>query len=120
GAVYAEADRLGLTRGAGALAAALARVAGASQEELLTAGLVHNDLQDAARSLCPGVDDALDALRATGAGHALVSGSGPTCVGLFSDLEEARDAARQLAARRPAPILTATVPAGSGAVRPAP
>ncbi len=38
---------------------------------------IHNDLQDAARSLCPAIDAALDAARAAGADHALVSGSGP-------------------------------------------
>ena len=44
---------------------------------------VQNDLQDAARSLCPAIDAALAAARAAGADHALVSGSGPTVVGLF-------------------------------------
>ena len=47
-------------------------------------GAIHNDLEDAARSLCPAIDDALDAARDAGADHALVSGSGPTVVGLFT------------------------------------
>ena len=120
GAVYAEADRLGLARDEDGLAAALAQVERALGTDLLTAGPIHNDLQDAARSLCPAIDEALGALRAAGAGHALVSGSGPTCAGLFTGAAHATAAARELAARRPAPILAATVPAGHGAARPAP
>ena len=50
---------------------------------------VHNDLQDAARSLCPSIDDALAAVAATGADHVLVSGSGPTVFGLYDDPERA-------------------------------
>ncbi len=57
---------------------------------------VHNDLQDAARSLCPSIDDALAAVAATGADHALVSGSGPTVFGLFGDPERARAAAAEV------------------------
>jgi 4-diphosphocytidyl-2-C-methyl-D-erythritol kinase len=72
--VYREADRLGLTRPHAAL------------EEVDTRE-IHNDLQDAARSLCPAVDAALDTARAVGADHALVSGSGPTVVGLFLGAE---------------------------------
>ena len=40
-----------------------------------------NDLEPAARSLCPSIDEALAAAREAGADHALVSGSGPTVVG---------------------------------------
>jgi 4-diphosphocytidyl-2-C-methyl-D-erythritol kinase len=75
--VYREADRLGLTRSHAELAALDAQVRAAP------GAAVHNDLQDAARSLCPAIDAALDAARAAGADHALVSGSGPTVVGLF-------------------------------------
>src|SRR4051812_9337431 len=74
--VYREADRLGLTRSHAELAEIDARVRAVPDA-------VHNDLQDAARSLCPKVDAALDAARGAGAQHALVSGSGPTVVGLF-------------------------------------
>jgi 4-diphosphocytidyl-2-C-methyl-D-erythritol kinase len=75
-AVYREADRLGLTRGHAELNQldGLVRVGTWAPE---------NDLQDAARSLCPRIDAALAAARAAGADHALVSGSGPTVVGLF-------------------------------------
>ncbi len=75
-AVYREADRLGLTRSHAELAQldALVRVGTWAPE---------NDLQDAARSLCPLIDRALAAARDAGADHAFVSGSGPTVVGLF-------------------------------------
>ena len=51
-----------------------------------------NDLEPAARSLCPSIDDALAEVRAMGAEHVMVSGSGPTVFGLFADLEQARAA----------------------------
>jgi 4-diphosphocytidyl-2-C-methyl-D-erythritol kinase len=57
---------------------------------------VHNDLQDAARRLCPSIDDALAAVSATGADHALVSGSGPTVFGLYGSRERAEAAAREV------------------------
>lgn len=47
------------------------------------AGLAINDLQRAARRLCPPIDEALTLLESHGAEHVLVSGSGPTVVGLF-------------------------------------
>jgi 4-diphosphocytidyl-2-C-methyl-D-erythritol kinase len=47
--------------------------------------LVVNDLQDAAIDLCPWVGEALARIRDAGAARALVSGSGPTVVGLFGD-----------------------------------
>ena len=53
----------------------------------------HNDLQDAARSLCPPIDEALAAVAATGAGGVLVSGSGPTVFGVYDDRERALAAA---------------------------
>ena len=75
-AVYREADWLGLTRSHAELAQldGLVRVGTWAPE---------NDLHDAARSLCPLVDTALAAARNAGADHVLVSGSGPTVVGLF-------------------------------------
>ena len=76
---------------------------------------VQNDLQDAARSLCPAIDDALEAALAAGADHALVAGSGPTVLALFSEeghRQRAAAAATALddAGRVPTPILTG--PAG--------
>jgi 4-diphosphocytidyl-2-C-methyl-D-erythritol kinase len=85
--VYREADRLGLTRSH----VELADLDTAVRAD--PAAHVHNDLQDAARSLCPKIDAALEYARAAGAGHALVSGSGPTVVGLFGDPGAAGEAA---------------------------
>lgn len=112
--VYAEADRLGLARDALGLVRSLTRVQAALSSETVL-DRVHNDLQDAARSLCPAVDVALEAAVAAGADRALVSGSGPTVLALFYEerhRERAAEAAADLGAcgRWPAPILTA--PAG--------
>ena len=57
------------------------------------AGLA-NDLEAAARRLCPGIDTALAALGALpGCRLARMSGSGATCFGLFDNPQEARAAA---------------------------
>ena len=108
--VYAEADRLGLARDQLGLARSLTRVQAALSSETVL-DRVQNDLQDAARSLCPAIDEALEAALAAGADHALVSGSGPTVLALFSEdahRERAAAAAATLAeaGRAPAPILT--------------
>jgi 4-diphosphocytidyl-2-C-methyl-D-erythritol kinase len=94
--VFAEADRLGLGRDGAeleALAARLREMAGAGASPLAYPDLLVNDLEAPARSLRPGIGDALDELREAGAPVALLSGSGPTAVGLFADLAAARDAA---------------------------
>jgi 4-diphosphocytidyl-2-C-methyl-D-erythritol kinase len=85
-AVYREADRLALVRSPTELAQldALVRVGTWAPD---------NDLQDAARSLCPLIDTALAAARDAGADHVLVSGSGPTVVGLFGGADGAARAA---------------------------
>jgi 4-diphosphocytidyl-2-C-methyl-D-erythritol kinase len=98
-AVFAEADRLGLGREAAELdelADRLRATAGAGASPLAYAELLVNDLEPAARSLRPDVDTALDALRAAGAPHALLTGSGPTAFGLFESLAAARAAAAEL------------------------
>jgi 4-diphosphocytidyl-2-C-methyl-D-erythritol kinase len=73
--------------------------------ELRTAPLppehMHNDLEAAARGLCPLIEPALAAVRGTGAAHVLVSGSGPTVFGILPTAEEAIAAARSLAATYP-------------------
>ena len=84
--VYREADRLGLTRPHAAL------------ERRVDTRQIHNDLQDAARSLCPAIDAALDTARAAGADHAIVSGSGPTVVGLFLGADGSARARKALGA----------------------
>lgn len=126
-AVYAEADRLGLARTLEELegrrlelSAALIR----GEREVVGSELVYNDLQPAAVSLCPQIADALEQARDAGADLALVSGSGPTVVGLFSQqaigassdsLERAGDAAAGLKGRVPAPICATPVDALSSA-----
>ncbi|MBB4661718.1 4-(cytidine 5'-diphospho)-2-C-methyl-D-erythritol kinase [Conexibacter arvalis] len=100
--VFREADRLGIGRDAGELAALRERL-----RDGLAPALIANDLQDAARSLCPAIDDALAAARDAGAEQALVSGSGPTVVGLFwgADGEErAAAAAAALSGRFPGAV----------------
>jgi 4-diphosphocytidyl-2-C-methyl-D-erythritol kinase len=116
-AVYAQADRMGPVRGrteledrCRALADALADGSPVAPAELL-----HNDLQDAARALCPEIDAALAQARAADADAALVSGSGPTVVGLFAGSRgpaRARAATRALAERVPAPLAAEPVTAG--------
>jgi 4-diphosphocytidyl-2-C-methyl-D-erythritol kinase len=95
--VYAEADRLGLARPISDLDARAQQLeaAGDVPEEL-----VHNDLQDAARSLCPLIEPALQAV-AQVSEHALVSGSGPTVFGVCRDEAGAREAAGVLASEYP-------------------
>ncbi len=46
-----------------------------------------NDLEPAARRLCPPIDPALRALRDVGAEHPMVTGSGPTVFGISDDPE---------------------------------
>jgi 4-diphosphocytidyl-2-C-methyl-D-erythritol kinase len=97
--VFAEADRLGLGRDAGALdelAASLRQVAGAGASPLSYPELLVNDLEPAARSLRPEIGEALEQLREAGAPVALLSGSGPTAVGLFADRAAACAAAEAL------------------------
>ena len=113
--VYAEADRLALARDTLDLARALTRLQAALSAETILEHL-HNDLQDAARSLCPGIDEALEGVLAAGADHALVCGSGPTVLGVFVGSHHAERAARVCESmagdgRTPAPVLAR--PAGS-------
>jgi 4-diphosphocytidyl-2-C-methyl-D-erythritol kinase len=91
-AVYAELDRMHGWREALDADRVRALAASASLE---------NDLQPAALSLRPELAGVLDELRAAGALGALVSGSGPTCFGLFAD----RAAAGAAAARMPGALL---------------
>jgi len=117
GDVYAEADRLGLGRDALGMARALTRVQAAlSAESVLDR--VHNDLQDAARSLCPAIDGALEEALDSGADHAIVSGSGPTVLGLFIEdghRDRAGEAHAMLSAAGRAPAAILTRPAAAAA-----
>ena len=110
--VFAEADRLGLPRPEADLAARRADVSSAVAGAQLPQDLMVNDLEPAARSLHPAIDDALDDAHRAGADRALVSGSGPTVVGLFLGAdarERAREAAATLRGRRPEAIPVAPV-----------
>jgi 4-diphosphocytidyl-2-C-methyl-D-erythritol kinase len=121
-AVYAEADRLGLARAQHTLAERWLELRAALEHGApLPAAieLLHNDLQRAAVSLCPQIAEVLAQAREAGARPALVSGSGPTVIGLFSDagrsadggLGLARVAATALDDRVPAPICAVPVDA---------
>ncbi|MGN6557751.1 MAG: 4-(cytidine 5'-diphospho)-2-C-methyl-D-erythritol kinase [Solirubrobacterales bacterium] len=95
-AVFAEADRLGLGRSPeelDELAERLREVAGSGASPLSYPELLVNDLTEAALSLRPDIGEALQALREAGAPVAILSGSGPTAVGLFPDLSSAQEAA---------------------------
>ena len=99
--VFAEFARLGLARSQNELAASLEevrRVAGDIPDELVV-----NDLQPAAISLCRAVRDNLERMRDAGAEQAMVSGSGPTVIGLCPD----RVAAERVAAALGAPAVVA-------------
>ena len=100
--VYAEADALGLGRSAqelDAVAARLREAAGGGASPLDYLELLENDLQQAALSLRPRIAEALDALDEVGAVRSLVTGSGPTAVGLFEDMVAADAAVSSLPPR---------------------
>ncbi|MGD0197026.1 MAG: 4-diphosphocytidyl-2C-methyl-D-erythritol kinase [Solirubrobacteraceae bacterium] len=98
-AVYAEADRLGLTRTSEELARIRATL------DLLAPEPV-NDLARAASSLEPTIGASL--ATAWGEGS-FVTGSGPTLVRVFPTLQDARGAARRLAAAGVAAYACASV-----------
>jgi 4-diphosphocytidyl-2-C-methyl-D-erythritol kinase len=113
--VFEEADRLGGLRTLAALEDARERL----RHEDVLAGLVTNDLAPPARALCPAIDLALADAAAAGADEVIVSGSGPTVLGLFAGADgpgRARAAAAELAGRRPQPVAAEPVPAGWGEV----
>lgn len=112
-AVYREFDRLGLQRSPEDLAARLAEVRAATGRRPggLPPELVVNDLAPAARSLLTALEEPLAQVRDAGADHALVSGSGPTILGLFLDAGTARTAAQALRRHHPRLVLTAPVAA---------
>jgi 4-diphosphocytidyl-2-C-methyl-D-erythritol kinase len=129
-AVYAEADRLGLARSGDVLQErrrALRRALELSAPVPAEGELLENDLQRAAISLHPEIAAALSQARDAGAEIALVSGSGPTVLGLFphaNGLGRAERAAAGLASERssagaPAPICATPVDAAFAHVTPA-
>ncbi len=121
-AVYAAVDQLGLAREDDELAHARNQMARAlelgaplpSARELL-----HNDLQPAALSLLPQLGEALAAIDDAGAELALLSGSGPTVLGLFGHANAAGRVQRallELSDRDPMPLAASSVGAAFGAV----
>jgi 4-diphosphocytidyl-2-C-methyl-D-erythritol kinase len=101
--VYRQADLMGLARQPAELRERVREVEARGAD--LPDELIVNDLEPAARALCPAIDEALDAVRGAGADRALVCGSGPTVVGLFRRVDAARGAAVALAGRQPRPLL---------------
>ena len=85
--VYGEADRLAAIRTCAELEDVRVRLCVALDDGTALAGeedLLQNDLQRAAVSLCPEIADRLELVLRAGAAVALVSGSGPTVLGLFA------------------------------------
>jgi len=85
----------------GAAAPAEIRVEGLAEQR--------NDLEVAAKSIAPEIDDVITALRATeGCTLARMSGSGATCFGLFESMTAAQNAAAALSEARDAWWVKAT------------
>jgi len=120
--VYTAADQLGLTRETDELEHARAQLARALElgAPLPPAReLLHNDLQQAAVSLLPELGRGLSAIADAGAELALVSGSGPTMLGLFGHANAAGRVQRallELSDRDPLPLAASSVGAAFGAV----
>ncbi len=112
-AVFHEADRLGLPRSAGDLESLHEQLKIALKPGVrLPEELLVNDLAPAAISLCPSISAALEDARAVGADTALVSGSGPTVVGLkwgTEGREWAEKAAFELCSRHPGAVAATPV-----------
>ena len=108
--VYAEADRLGTPRGDAELEVIRRQLRDAVDEggsPLDYREHLVNDLQPAAISLRPEIEDALRSLEEAGASHAMVTGSGPTAFGLYPTVDEALAAAEGLRDSVPGTIATA-------------
>lgn len=110
--VYREFDRLGLARSADELRALEEQVRPCAGD--LPDALVVNDLQPAAISLCPAIKHNLERVWAAGADLALVSGSGPTVLGLTRTPKTAREVARLTG---PDAIASTALAHGAGRVR---
>jgi 4-diphosphocytidyl-2-C-methyl-D-erythritol kinase len=108
--VYAEADRLGSPRGEAELEAIRRQLRDSVDEggsPLDYREHLVNDLQPAAISLRPEIEDALRALEEAGAAHAMVTGSGPTAFGIYPTVDAAVAAAEGLRESVPGAIATA-------------
>lgn len=61
------------------------------------ARIMNNDLEPAATTLLPSISNTIEVLKLSGAIKAMVTGSGPTVIGLFDNAELAKKAAQTLA-----------------------
>jgi 4-diphosphocytidyl-2-C-methyl-D-erythritol kinase len=117
--VYTAADELGVERGRQELGRLGAKLRAAMElgAPLPASELLRNDLQAAAISLVPAIADSLMKMCEAGAAQAIVSGSGPTVVGLFDRANAAGRALRaatELGGQTPAPIPARSVDAQFG------
>lgn len=118
GDVYSRFDALSLGRSPEELAELERAVRDATAAGgALPDELAVNDLEPAARALCPWIDGALEDVRAAGAQRSMVSGSGPTVVGLFDDPDAARAASGRLRAAHPGTVAAEPVGPDFAAVR---
>jgi 4-diphosphocytidyl-2-C-methyl-D-erythritol kinase len=122
-AVYAEADELELCRGEAELERLLEQVregVGADSEPLARPLMV-NDLEHAAISLAPAIRAARERARDGGADIVMVSGSGPTVLGIFlgeDGFKRAHRAVERVAGTGPLVIAVQPVGAEFGEPRP--
>jgi 4-diphosphocytidyl-2-C-methyl-D-erythritol kinase len=93
-AVDAEYDRLGLGKSLCAPEGLFAALESADPAQL--AGQLHNDLEPASFELRPELSETKRVIARAGAGAALLSGSGPTWLGLADDVDHARELATTL------------------------
>ena len=91
--VYERWDHLGAEPGDGSASMTLALGAGDPQE---VGQLLHNDLEAAAFSLRPELQESKDAIANAGALGSALTGSGPTLFGLASDADHARQIASKI------------------------
>ena len=122
-AVYAEADELELCRGGAELERLLEQVReGVSMDsEPLARPLMVNDLEQAAISLAPAIRAARERARDGGADVVMVSGSGPTVLGIFlgeDGFKRAHRAVERAAGTGPLVIAVQPVGAEFGEPRP--
>ncbi len=122
GAVYGELDRRGVLRSAQELQGLSRQLEGCLRggEPLPAAHLIANDLEAAALALCPSIAASLSRARQAGATTAMLSGSGPTVLGLYDGPDgplRARRAAQALAERGIFAHAATPVDAAFGAAR---
>jgi 4-diphosphocytidyl-2-C-methyl-D-erythritol kinase len=94
--VYAEYDRLTAARPRLAAEPDAVLAALRTGDAVALAAALHNDLQDAALRMAPGLDKVLGAAEELGALAAIVSGSGPTCALLARSAADAISIASRL------------------------